>query len=156
MKITRLSLDGYGARRAGSFANKTSSTPPAPPPPPPPQTGGGGRQTGGGHQQAGRYAVYLAAARKRRKEMDERERLANLREMYRETVASDEQPAAVAAVQHFIRGALGRPSRPPVQAIDWRALSRDLDAVEELLEAWVRAKADQDDEDDAEAIMLLH
>lgn len=27
MAITRLSLDGYGARRAGSFAGKTASAP---------------------------------------------------------------------------------------------------------------------------------
>ena len=41
MPITRLALDGYGARRAGSFAGKEQTTPP--PPVTPPSTGSGGR-----------------------------------------------------------------------------------------------------------------
>lgn len=87
----------------------------------------------------------------KRKRRTDAERIAELQRVYARIVGEAGPAAAVvAAVQPYVEVASDA-RLPPVEAIDWRGLLRDLDAVAVLLQLYQQ----QLDDDDAVAVLLL-
>lgn len=91
----------------------------------------------------------------RRKRLTTAERIAEMQRTYARLQGEpDAAPPVVAAVAQAVRPHVtvnSDAALPPVEAIDWRAVARDLDAIAVLL----RLYQQQVDDDDAIAVLLL-
>jgi hypothetical protein len=146
--LTRLALDGYGARRASSFAGKTPDTGPVTPPDTSQVVGG---WITGGNFSRGRWRKFLEEieAERRAKVLDDAEDAAE---------ESRERDIAVAVIREQIEETASTARRKRLEGM-LEASAQSLERFEQLwerdkkLRAAIRAALDEDEDD--EDLLLL-